>query len=181
MVSTLKTEIAMLAIPLALQTKLSHHVPRLIAKPFHLMPTRMQQIILNRLLQRVFNEALLAGDMDFLNSNRIKFEIEDCHLSWTCTVSKNRLYIIDNRYNPDATIRCNLNELVLLANQKIDPDTLFFQRRLVIEGDTELGLTMKNIMDTLDPENLPTLLIKILNILEQILTPPNNINYSASR
>ncbi len=170
----------MLAIPLALQSKLSHHVPRLIAKPFHLMPTRMQQAILNRLLQRVFSEALLEGDMDFLNSSRLKFEIEDCHLSWTCTVSKNKLHVIDSTTS-DATIRCNLNELVLLANQKIDPDTLFFQRRLVIEGDTELGLTMKNIMDTLDPENLPAPLIKILNILEQILSPPNKINYSTIR
>ena len=28
-----------------------------------------------------------------------------------------------------------------------DPDTLFFSRRLVIEGDTELGLALKNALD----------------------------------
>jgi predicted lipid carrier protein YhbT len=27
---------------------------------------------------------------------------------------------------------------------------LFFQRRLVIEGDTELGLALKNLLDSLD-------------------------------
>jgi predicted lipid carrier protein YhbT len=32
------------------------------------------------------------------------------------------------------------------AHQEEDPDTLFFQRRLVIEGDTELGLQVKNLM-----------------------------------
>ncbi|MGL6041779.1 MAG: ubiquinone anaerobic biosynthesis accessory factor UbiT, partial [Deefgea sp.] len=29
-------------------------------------------------------------------------------------------------------------------------DTLFFQRRLSITGDTELGLTLKNLMDATD-------------------------------
>ena len=33
-----------------------------------------------------------------------------------------------------------------LANQQEDPDTLFFQRRLVIEGDAELGLVVNNTM-----------------------------------
>jgi predicted lipid carrier protein YhbT len=33
----------------------------------------------------------------------------------------------------------------MIAARKQDPDTLFFQRRLVIEGDTELGLYVKNL------------------------------------
>jgi predicted lipid carrier protein YhbT len=31
-----------------------------------------------------------------------------------------------------------------------DPDTLFFARRLTIEGDTELGLVAKNLLDGID-------------------------------
>jgi len=31
-----------------------------------------------------------------------------------------------------------------------DPDTLFFNRKLVIEGDTELGLIVKNLLDSID-------------------------------
>ena len=43
--------------------------------------------------------------------------------------------------------------LQLLARQE-DPDTLFFARRLVIEGDTELGLRIKNIFDAVDLDAL---------------------------
>ncbi|HLV27960.1 MAG TPA: SCP2 sterol-binding domain-containing protein, partial [Burkholderiaceae bacterium] len=35
-----------------------------------------------------------------------------------------------------------------------DPDTLFFSRRLVMEGDTELGLLVKNTLDALDMDVL---------------------------
>ena len=34
-----------------------------------------------------------------------------------------------------------------------DPDTLFFSRRLVSEGDIELGLIVKNLLDAIDPES----------------------------
>lgn len=46
----------------------------------------------------------------------------------------------------------------MIAARKEDPDTLFFQRRLRIEGDTELGLYVKNLMDAIDLESMPTLL-----------------------
>ena len=36
-----------------------------------------------------------------------------------------------------------------------DPDTLFFNRKLVIEGDTELGLVVKNLLDSVDWSSTP--------------------------
>lgn len=38
----------------------------------------------------------------------------------------------------------------LLAMRAEDPDTLFFNRRLSIEGDTETGLVLKNLLDSLE-------------------------------
>ncbi|MEF1307042.1 SCP2 sterol-binding domain-containing protein, partial [Vibrio owensii] len=49
--------------------------------------------------------------------------------------------------------------------RKEDPDTLFFQRRLSIEGDTELGLEVKNLMDSVDLEQLPKAMQVALNQL----------------
>jgi len=60
------------------------------------------------------------------------------------------------------TIRGNWREFLLLASRQEDPDTLFFRRRLVIEGDTELGLAIKNLIDSLDPDMLPRWLWKLL-------------------
>ena len=47
------------------------------------------------------------------------------------------------------------SDLLMIVARKQDPDTLFFQRRLVIEGDTELGLYVKNLMDAIELEQMP--------------------------
>lgn len=51
---------------------------------------------------------------------------------------------------PDLTISASLHDFAQLAARKEDPDTLFFSRRLLMEGDTELGLTIKNTLDAID-------------------------------
>ena len=38
-----------------------------------------------------------------------------------------------------------------LAEGTEDADTLFFERKLVMEGDTELGLLLKNTLDAIGP------------------------------
>ncbi len=50
---------------------------------------------------------------------------------------------------PDVTIRASLRDYAALALRREDADTLFFRRRLVIEGDTALGLALKNGIDSL--------------------------------
>lgn len=50
----------------------------------------------------------------------------------------------------DVRIRGNLDDFWLMATRAEDPDTLFFQRRLAVEGDTETGLLLKNLLDALD-------------------------------
>lgn len=53
-------------------------------------------------------------------------------------------------YVPDLTVSATLRDFIALARREEDPDTLFFARRLVVEGDTELGLTVKNLLDGID-------------------------------
>jgi O2-independent ubiquinone biosynthesis accessory factor UbiT len=48
---------------------------------------------------------------------------------------------------PDVTVRARLADYLALARRREDPDSLFFSRRLVIEGDTALGLIVKNALD----------------------------------
>ena len=48
---------------------------------------------------------------------------------------------------PDVTVRASLSDYLALALRRADPDTLFFSRRLVLEGDTALGLAIKNALD----------------------------------
>ncbi|OTA17926.1 sterol carrier protein, SCP [Xenorhabdus vietnamensis] len=50
------------------------------------------------------------------------------------------------------------NDFILIAACKEDPDTLLFQRRLWIERNTELGLHVKNLMDSIELESMPSIL-----------------------
>ena len=50
----------------------------------------------------------------------------------------------------DLTISASAYDFVLLARRQEDPDSLFFSRRLAMEGDTELGLLVKNTIDAIE-------------------------------
>ena len=55
----------------------------------------------------------------------------------------------------DLTFRANLSAFLQLLARQEDPDTLFFNRELSIEGDTELGLIVKNMLDAVEWPQLP--------------------------
>jgi O2-independent ubiquinone biosynthesis accessory factor UbiT len=50
------------------------------------------------------------------------------------------------------TFTAKAEDLAGLALRLEDPDTLFFDRRLRIEGDTDLGLRAKNLLDAVEIE-----------------------------
>ncbi|MDR2924865.1 MAG: SCP2 sterol-binding domain-containing protein [Azoarcus sp.] len=49
---------------------------------------------------------------------------------------------------PEMTISASLRDFIALALGEEDADTLFFARRLLIEGDTSLGLLVKNTLSS---------------------------------
>lgn len=58
---------------------------------------------------------------------------------------------------PDLSFRANLSAFMQMLARQEDPDTLFFNRELSIEGDTELGLVVKNMLDAVEWPQLPKL------------------------
>ena len=48
------------------------------------------------------------------------------------------------------TITARARDFIALLTREEDPDTLFFNRRLLMEGDTDLGLLVKNTLDGVD-------------------------------
>lgn len=51
---------------------------------------------------------------------------------------------------PDLQFTAPLSAYLQMVSRQEDPDTLFFNRCLSIEGDTELGLRVKNMLDALE-------------------------------
>ena len=86
--------------------------------------------------------------------------MRDIDLQWFTSVVNGKLVVSQNA-QADVSFSADASDLLMIAARKQDPDTLFFQRRLVIEGDTELGLC-ENLMDAIELEQMPKALRMML-------------------
>ncbi|WCE29156.1 ubiquinone anaerobic biosynthesis accessory factor UbiT [Vibrio sp. SCSIO 43137] len=140
---------------------LVQNAAQILRSPVQILPQSVQNRALLEGLKQVFHEALEDGDFEFLQDKWLRVSIADMNLNWYISYQDEKLLVSDKVEKEDVSFSGNLNDLVLIAGRKEDPDTLFFQRRLSIEGDTELGLEVKNLMDSVDLDALP----KALNVL----------------
>ena len=80
----------------------------------------------------------------------LRIRVRDAGIRFTLRIVRGGYAPCPDSIEPDATVCADARELMLIALRKEDPDTLFFDRRLVIEGDTELGLFVKNALDRVE-------------------------------
>lgn len=146
---------------------LHHHVviqgPKVLALPSSLIPFFIQKKLLSNLLENVFHDEIEDGDLDFLQDKWLRVTITDLKLTWYLSFTDEQLIIEENCKKENVIFSGTANEFILIAGRKEDPDTLFFQRRLSIQGDTELGLEIKNLLDNIDYDKLPPLVQKTIN------------------
>ena len=127
--------------------------PRHLAPLLRVVPARWQHALLERAMARVLAAPLAEHALDFMAGRRLGIEVTDLRLRWVLTLHEGRLVVIDD--TPEASVRGSATDLLLLASRLEDADTLFFQRTLVLTGDTELGLTARNLLDRLPWESVP--------------------------
>ncbi|MBL0457124.1 SCP2 domain-containing protein [Aeromonas enteropelogenes] len=137
---------------------LVEQAPRFLRHPLKLVPFNLQKQVMESLLARVFKEAIEDGDFEFLAGKWLKVEVSDLELCWFISEQNSQLVVARDCEKVDVCFSGTTNDLILIAGRKEDPDSLFFQRKLKIEGDTELGLEVKNLMDSLDLDGLPSLM-----------------------
>ena len=136
-------------LPLLLRAPLALGRPLLRAGAQGLQPA------LAAVLQRALVKSGLQQDLELLEGRCLALRIDDLGLSWRFTAGPGGLAVAPPGLAADATIAGDSAAFLLLASRQEDPDTLFFRRRLVISGDTALGLGVKNLLDALEPESLP--------------------------
>jgi predicted lipid carrier protein YhbT len=116
-------------------------------------PPALQQRLLERAMARVLAAPLASGALAFLQGRRLGIEVTDLALRWVVTLDGAHLRAVEQP--AEASVRGTATDLLLLAGRLEDADTLFFQRRLVLTGDTELGLTARNLLEHLPWEQVP--------------------------
>ncbi|MDR7099026.1 putative lipid carrier protein YhbT/chorismate mutase [Lysobacter niabensis] len=116
-------------------------------------PPALQRQLLERAMTRVLAAPLASGALAFLQGRYLGIEVTDLALRWVVTLDGERLRAVEQP--AQACVRGTATDLLLLAGRLEDADTLFFQRRLVLTGDTELGLTARNLLERLPWEQVP--------------------------
>ncbi|EGO6100316.1 SCP2 domain-containing protein [Escherichia coli] len=144
-----------------LRSRIVHLGPSLLSVPVKLPPFALKRQVLEQVLSWQFRQALDDGELEFLEGRWLSIHVRDIDLQWFTSVVNGKLVVSQNA-QADVSFSADASDLLMIAARKQDPDTLFFQRRLVIEGDTELGLYVKNLMDAIELEQMPKALRMML-------------------
>ncbi|HBX0709334.1 TPA: SCP2 domain-containing protein [Klebsiella pneumoniae] len=158
-----------------LRSRLVHFGPSLMSVPVKLAPFALKRQVLEQVLSWQFRQALAEGELEFLEGRWLSIHVRDIGLLWYTSVVDGRL-VVSQQADADVSFSADASDLLMIAARKQDPDTLFFQRRLVIEGDTELGLYVKNLMDAIELEQMPkalrVMLLQLADFVESGLKSP---------
>lgn len=153
-------------------TKVVEWAPRVLAKGVTIAPSGLTCTLIEQLFRRLFSTDCKAGAFAFLESRWAGIEITDLGLEFAVS-SQNQLLLVRPKAKPldttlDVTMRVTWPVLLQLATQQVDPDTLFFRRKLLVTGDTELGLQLKNLLDTIEiKKRMPAFAYRQLELLAE--------------
>lgn len=132
--------------------------PRPLGRLIEHLPSWPPSFALSRVLDLALSDIVRRGDLQALYGKRISIHVIDAGLHLHFTINTSGFSAIVPQGTPaDLAISATAHDFYLLATRREDPDTLFFNRRLVVEGDTELGLIAKNTLDGIELPSLASL------------------------
>jgi len=101
---------------------------------------------LNLVLKPYLPDDVRAG----LAGRHLRVRVSDAGVAFDFTWRGNGFAAMTPAGLADLEIGACTRDFLALARRELDPDTLFFSRRLSMEGDTELGLLVKNTLDAME-------------------------------
>jgi len=141
----------------------------LAAAPLSWVPDRVHGMGLSLILNRLLAQPLAEGELAFLFDRVVAIRVSDIGIEYRLRLSNGRFMAETSGREADVRFSGDAYAFLQLVTQREDPDTLFFQRRLRIEGNTALGLNLKNFLDALEVSPLPAPARRALERLTQAL------------
>ncbi len=117
--------------------------------PLGLLPDALHAQLFARAFNHMLRGQALTSRLRELDDRTLCVHITDAPARLCFRIRAGGLHPAHATHS-DVTIRGRLDDFWLLASRREDPDTLFFSRRLCLEGDTATGLHVKNLIDALD-------------------------------
>ena len=114
------------------------------------LPAYPGSLLLVTGLNLALTKSLAPDVTQLLQGKKLRLVVTDAKWTFDFEWIHKRFSACQNKGEADLTISASAYDFVLLARRQEDPDTLFFSRRLSMEGDTELGLLVKNTMDAIE-------------------------------
>ncbi len=128
-------------------------LPAPFALPLKWIPGPVHSIALTTALNVLFAAQIREGEFEFLRDRVLAIQVRDAKMEYRIRFAGPAGFVPDLiAQTPDLTIGGTIYDFLALATRREDSDTLFFNRRVVMEGDTALGLELKNWLDGMDLE-----------------------------
>jgi len=116
--------------------------------PLRLLPASLHAHALAAAANHLLRGQPLRERLSELEGRAVAIHIRDAGLTLCFAIRERRL--VPTRDPGTVSIQGDLRDFVALATRAEDPDTLFFQRRLCIEGDVDTGVHVKNLLDSIE-------------------------------
>ncbi|GGY27740.1 ubiquinone anaerobic biosynthesis accessory factor UbiT [Paludibacterium paludis] len=130
-------------------------LPSSLSKLVGILPPTPPSWLLAQSLNLLYKRGVLPADMALLEGRTFDVHVRDAGLHLFFCVENGVFRTERAQREADLTLSANLADFMRMMLREEDPDTLFFNRRLGIEGDTELGLVVKNLLDSVDWSQTP--------------------------
>ena len=114
------------------------------------LPAAPPRIALTTALNAMLKRGLLPAEMESFDGRKFEIRVLDARLHIRFTANGEKFIARSFEGEPDLRLSANGIDFMRMIAREEDPDTLFFNRKLQIEGDTELGLMTKNLLDSVD-------------------------------
>lgn len=115
------------------------------------LPTQPPSWLLSKALNRLLLPKLSAEAVALLSHRVVEIEVQDLGLRCRLGLSKAGFAPTWSAAAPALRIVAPSSSYWRLLRGEDDADRLFFERALLMEGDTEYGLILKNTLDALGP------------------------------
>ncbi len=140
-------------------------LPRPLGALARRLPRRPVSAAFARALDLTLRRKFPAEVLEHLEGHAFVIVVEDAGLELAFRVAGGRFRRAPTGVPPSLRFRAVAWDYAALAAREADPDTLFFNRRLVVEGETELALWVKNTLDTIDIPRTRGLLRRAMRVL----------------